>query len=155
MKLLSQRKAMIVSFSIVMSGLLIGRVYSHCQIPCGIYDDPVRLKLIAEHITTIEKSMKQIQTLSKDSTNLNQSTRWVLNKEDHADALSQIVTDYFLVQRIKPAAEDSDAYQKYIRQLTLLHQMLQESMKCKQTTDLIHVEKLRELLEAFATAYQG
>ena len=80
MKLLSQRKRMIVVLSFVMAGLLISRVYSHCQIPCGIYDDPVRLKLIGEHITTIEKSMKQIQTLSQDQTNLNQSARWVQNK---------------------------------------------------------------------------
>jgi nickel superoxide dismutase len=33
-------------------------VYSHCQIPCGIYDDPARFDMLAEHINTIEKSMK-------------------------------------------------------------------------------------------------
>ncbi|MDY6953871.1 MAG: superoxide dismutase [Ni], partial [Thermodesulfobacteriota bacterium] len=33
---------------------------AHCEIPCGIYDDQMRIDMIAEHITTIEKSMKQI-----------------------------------------------------------------------------------------------
>ena len=40
-------------------------VYSHCQIPCGIYDDPARLAMIAENITTIEKAMKSIEELSE------------------------------------------------------------------------------------------
>ena len=29
----------------------------HCQIPCGIYDDEVRFKLMREHVETIEKSI--------------------------------------------------------------------------------------------------
>ena len=39
-------------------------VYSHCQIPCGIYDDDMRFKMMEEHITTIEKSMKLISQIS-------------------------------------------------------------------------------------------
>ena len=31
---------------------------AHCEIPCGIYGDSVRIALIYEHITTVEKSMK-------------------------------------------------------------------------------------------------
>ena len=26
------------------------RIYAHCEIPCGIYDDPMRMKMIHEHI---------------------------------------------------------------------------------------------------------
>ncbi|MFC1739190.1 superoxide dismutase [Ni] [Planctomycetota bacterium] len=74
-------------------------VYSHCQIPCGIYSDPARFDMIAENITTIEKSMKQITELSKQGKpNMNQITRWVNNKEKHTDELSHIVT-YALVKR--------------------------------------------------------
>ena len=58
---------------------------AHCEIPCGIYDDELRTKLIAEHSTTIEKSMKQIIELSKaNSVDYNQLSRWVSNKEAHA-----------------------------------------------------------------------
>ena len=130
------------------------QVYSHCQIPCGIYGDPTRFELIREHIITIEKSMKQIAALSQTQPpNNNQVVRWVQNKEQHADALSEIVTDYFMAQRIKPEVADSPQYEKYVQQLTLLHQMLQTSMKCKQTTDLSHVEKLKTLLDEFSDSY--
>jgi len=40
---------------------------AHCQIPCGIYDDELRVQLIEEHITTVEKSMNQIVALGKAS----------------------------------------------------------------------------------------
>ncbi|KKL92191.1 hypothetical protein LCGC14_1887160 [marine sediment metagenome] len=130
-------------------------VYSHCQIPCGIYGDPARFDMIAEHITTIEKSMKQITGLSKqDKPNMNQITRWVNNKENHADELSHIVTYYFMAQRIKPVDKtNGKAYNEYIKKLTLLHEILIYSMKAKQTTDLSNVEKLRGLLTEFRVAY--
>lgn len=132
-------------------------VYSHCQIPCGIYDDPARFVTLAEHIATIEKSMNQINELSQENKpNFNQIVRWVQNKDTHADELSEIVTYYFMAQRVKPVdGSDGPAYQKYIRQLTLLHEMLVYSMKAKQTTDLANVEKLRTLLAEFRAAYLG
>jgi len=155
---MNKRKQTKVTLGILLT-LLIGgvvtRVYSHCQIPCGIYDDPARLKMIDEHITTIEKSMKQMTELSQsEPVNMNQIVRWVNNKEHHADELSEIVTYYFMAQRIKPAAPDSAEYKGYIRQLTLLHEMLVTSMKCKQTVDLAEVEKLKVLLKEFSAAYQ-
>ena len=62
----------------------------------------MRFKILDEHITTIEKSMKQIATLSANpGKNANQLTRWVMNKEKHADAFAEIITAYFLQQRIK------------------------------------------------------
>lgn len=131
--------------------------YSHCQIPCGIYDDDARLDAIAEHITTIEKSMKEIVALSAEpKSNMNQVVRWVNNKELHSDELSEIVTYYFMAQRIKfPAEGDAKAQSDYVKKLTLLHQMLVYSMKAKQTTDLDNVGKLRHLLEDFQKAYSG
>jgi len=130
-------------------------VYSHCQIPCGIYDDPARFDMLAEHITTIEKSMRLITELSKqDKPDMNQIVRWVQNKEQHADELSHIITYYFMAQRIKLVVEtEGKAYEDYVKKLTLLHQMLFYSMKAKQTTDLSNVEKLRSLLAEFHTVY--
>ena len=144
---------MVLVCLVVLSSL----VYSHCQIPCGIYGDPQRFDVMAEHITTVEKSMKQIVELSQESKpNMNQIVRWVQNKEEHADEIGHIVTFYFMSQRIKPASKsDARAYADYIRKLTLLHEMLVYSMKAKQTTDLSNVEKLRALLKEFETAYFG
>jgi len=132
-------------------------VFSHCEIPCGIYGDPMRLDMIAEDIDTVEKSMKEIHDLSAaGEKNYNQLIRWVMNKEEHADKISDIVTQYFMKQRIKPASQsDAKAYQDYVHKLTLLHQMMIASMKCKQTTDLENVATLRSLLTEFRTAYLG
>ncbi len=130
-------------------------VFSHCQIPCGIYDDEARFKAIAEHITTIEKSMKRITELSKESPrNFNQIVRWVNNKEHHADELTHIVTYYFLAQRVKPTAKsETKSYGDYVSKLTALHQLAVYAMKAKQTTDLGTVERLRSSLAAFRMVY--
>ena len=128
--------------------LLATFAYAHCEIPCGIYDDAMRITMITEHITTIEKSMNQIKELEKEKhNNSNQLVRWVINKERHSDELQEIVSQYFMTQRIKPDTKDYD------KKLALLHQMLVSSMKCKQTTDLSHVSKLKELVKEFKALY--
>jgi len=122
--------------------------FAHCEIPCGIYDDHARVHMIEENITTIEKSMKSIRELqAAKPTNNNQLVRWVMNKEKHADAIQEIVTQYFMTQRIKPDAKDYD------KKLGLLHKMLISAMKCKQTTDIAHVNTLRSLLTQFQGIY--
>ena len=122
---------------------------AHCEIPCGIYDDQLRAKLIAEHATTIEKSMNQIMKLSKNPGDCNQLVRWVSNKESHATQIQHIVSQYFMTQRIKPDQA------KYTEKLTFLHQMLLAAMKCKQTTEVSHVNDLRTLLKKFEILYFG
>ncbi|MBT8354275.1 MAG: superoxide dismutase, Ni, partial [Desulfofustis sp.] len=94
-----------------------GSVLAHCEIPCGIYDDEMRMSLILEHAGTIEKSMTQINELEKGG-NANQLVRWVTNKETHANEVQHIVTQYFLTQRIKFDAPD------YAKKLAALHEML-------------------------------
>jgi nickel superoxide dismutase len=123
---------------------------AHCEIPCGIYDDQLRTKLIAEHATTIEKSMKQIMELSKAKpVNYNQLVRWVSNKEAHASEIQHLVSQYFLTQRIKPDQKN------YTEKLTVLHKMLVAAMKCKQTSELAHVNTLRAHLKEFEVLYFG
>ena len=132
-------------------------LFSHCQVPCGIYDDQMRTKMIAEHLTTIEKAMNQVMALSKEATpNYNQIVRWVVNKEKHAEELSEIVTYYFMAQRLPPVPSTDDKnYAAYREKLELLHQMLFYTMKAKQSTDLAVIETLRGLLKKFEEAYFG
>lgn len=132
-----------------------GSAVSHCEIPCGIYGDDARFTDIAENLTTIEKSMNLIIQLSAEpGKNANQLVRWVNNKEAHADRIREIVAQYFLAQRIKaPADDDPAARTAYTGKLALLHQMIVSAMKCKQTTDVVHVKKSRELLQAFQALY--
>ena len=121
---------------------------AHCEIPCGIYDDGARITMLLEHISTIEKSMNQIIAIKKEEHhNSNQLIRWVLNKEHHAHEIQNIVTQYFMTQRIKLDTKNYD------KKLGLLHQMLICSMKCKQTIDLNHTSKLRSLVKEFQRIY--
>ena len=131
--------------------------FSHCEIPCGIYGDEMRFAMMKEDTATIEKSMKEIVELSKQaSPNHNQMVRWVQNKEHHADKIRDVVTQYFMAQRVKPVPpKESEGHSAYVNKLTLLHQMIVYSMKCKQTTDLAHVEKLKQLVDRFEKAYLG
>ena len=123
-----------------------GSALAHCEIPCGIYDDSARMKMIFEHATTIEKSMQKISELEKTN-EANQLVRWVTNKEKHAEDLQEIVTQYFMTQRIKLDAKDYD------KKINALHKMLIFSMKCKQTIDLANVEKLRTAAQEFEKLY--
>ena len=126
---------------------------AHCQVPCGIYNDELRFQLIFEHITTIEKAMKQIGQMAAEK-NYNQVVRWVQNKEKHAEELSDIVTYYFMAQRVKPVdPHDKAGFKVYVKKLVLLHQILVYTMKSKQTTDLAHVQKLRMLVKKFKELY--
>ncbi len=111
--------------------------------------------MILEDITTIEKSMIQIEEISNSSeVNYNQLVRWVMNKEEHAKKIQDVVSQYFLHQRIKPVEPDqAEAYAKYQKHLELLHKMLVYSMKCKQTTDLALIENLRSTVADFEKAY--
>ena len=128
---------------------------AHCEIPCGIYGDSIRISLLYEHIETIEKSMNQINELSEQSNpDYNQLVRWVVNKEEHAKEIQDIVSQYFLHQRIKPTSvEDEEAYKKYQKQLEVLHHILVFAMKAKQTTNLGIIETLREKVHDFEHLY--
>lgn len=145
-----------IVFSLLLSVFLLpAALLAHCEIPCGIYNDQMRIEMLNEDITTIEKSMNQINELSAaGDKNYNQLVRWINNKETHADKLQHIVTQYFMTQRIKLTDKaDAAKYAKYQHELTLLHQMLVYAMKSKQTTDLANVEKLRALVKEFADSY--
>ena len=131
---------------------------AHCQIPCGIYDDELRVQLMEEDITTIEKSMTQIVALGAATpVDFNQLVRWVMNKEEHAQKLQDIVTAYFMAQRIKPVADHADkaAMNEYLHKLALLHAIQIHAMKAKQSTDLGEIATLQKLVTEFRTAYFG
>jgi nickel superoxide dismutase len=151
------RKRIIAVSVFAVVAILASIAYSHCQMPCGIYDDEARFGAIAENITTIEKAMKEIERLSAEAKpNMNQIIRWVNTKDTHANELSETVTYYFMAQRVKlPAEGDAKAQDEYVKKLTLLHPMLVYAMKAKQTTDLANVQELRSLLDEFHKVYSG
>jgi len=128
----------------------------HCQVPCGIYGDKMRIDMLMEDAATIEKGMQSILELEKDpGTNANQLVRWVVNKDQHAQSIQDMVAAYWLAQRIKaPTEESGDAGRdKYHKQLELMHGITVAAMKCKQTTDKANVDSMRTLALGFSETY--
>jgi len=142
---------------LVLSLVAVGTAVAHCQIPCGIYGDMMRIDMLLEDVQTIEKSISSIQALSgkTDAADVNQLVRWVENKDTHADRIGEIVTEYFLRQRIKAPAAGASAEQaaRYVEQLKVLHGLLVVSMKAKQTVDPAIPGQLRDLVEQLKQVY--
>jgi nickel superoxide dismutase len=134
--------------------LLQGSLLAHCQVPCGIYNDAARIIQIQEDFSTIQKAMIKIEELSqqKDATSMNQLTRWIMTKDDHASKIQKVVSDYFLTQRIKVKTEGSE-FDKYVNQTTILQQILVSAMKCKQTVNYSNVNHGVELVDKFVGYY--
>ena len=139
---------------IILFLLLQGSLLAHCQVPCGIYNDAARIVQIQEDFSTIQKAMNKIKELSEqqDATSMNQMTRWILTKEEHASKIQKVVSDYFLTQRIKVKTEGTE-YDLYVKQTIYLHQILVSAMKCKQTVDSKNVDYGLDLIETFIDLY--
>jgi len=136
--------------------LLLNVVFSHCQIPCGIYDDVLRIVSMEEDIATIQKSINKIQELGDSENsiqNQNQLVRWVNNKESHAKKIQNVISEYFLAQRIKPKNIGDNGYDKYVMLSTSCQKIIFYAMKCKQNVDTQYVEKLSAELESLVDIY--
>ena len=131
------------------------KVYAHCQVPCGIYGDAVRVVQIEEDITTVRKAMNMINDLAgqSDAQSLNQLSRWVRTKEDHAQKVQETVLNYFLAQRVKAKEKGSKERQQYVDQTLTLHQLIVSMMKCKQTVEQRNCSNAFELLDKFTNLY--
>ena len=137
-------------FSILTALLLPILAHAHCQVPCGVYTDEMRFGMIEEDLQTIEKAMSKIQELSAATDpDLALITRWTLTKESHASNIQNIVSTYFMTQRIKPDTA------QYSAKIGTLHALLISAMKCKQTLDSAHVDESRRLAAAFNELYFG
>jgi nickel superoxide dismutase len=109
--------------------------------------------MIEEHTLTILKSMNYIEANQNDLKNQNQVTRWILNKEEHAQEIQKIVSEYFLTQRIKLKDDSKKNKDIYHAQLEVLHNIMLDAMKCKQTTDTRNTTSLLENLNKFVNLY--
>ena len=141
---------------IILSALFINMVFAHCQMPCGIYDDVLRIVSIQEDINTIQKSINKIQELGdfeKSIQNQNQLVRWVNNKESHAQIIQDVISEYFLAQRIKPKSSNDKNYDKYVMLTTSCQKIIFYAMKCKQNVDIKYVENLSVELESFVDVF--
>merc|ERR1711904_76722 len=103
-------------------------------------------------IATIKKAQVQITELSANLTalNINQMTRWVNTKEEHAGKIITLMSEYCLCQRVKPIGDPKTPFKSeadYIAALQAHHKVMTSAVKCKQTVDPANADAL----EAAAT----
>ena len=127
----------------------------HCEVPCGIYTDQLRFEQMLEDTHTIAKAIEQINHFSTElqgpptGKDINQVVRWVTTKDAHASNIQQIVSQYFMTQRIKPDHERYDA------QIKSAHAVMIAAMKCKQDADPQTADTLNQAIKNLYTAYEG
>lgn len=139
-------------FSLCVSASLLSNiVFAHCEVPCGIYGDQRRFEEMLEDTETIAKAIAQINELSakQDALSHNQLARWVSTKETHATNIQQIMAQYFMTQRIKPANEE------YVKKLTAAHAVMLAAMSSKQGVDAAAGDQLKKSILDFYRAYEG
>ena len=131
-------------------------LFSHCQVPCGIYDDAARIVIIHEDIQTIRKSITKINELSdgeSSAQSMNQLVRWVNTKEEHAQHIQDIVLNYFLAQRIKPKEKGETEFENYVSLTTTCQKIIFHAMKSKQNTDLSLLDPLKRQINMLTDIY--
>ena len=128
----------------------------HCEVPCGIYSDQMRFEMMLEDTKTIAKAITSLKEYCDGFKNgppnakvINQMTRWVNTKEQHATNTQHIISQYFLTQRIKPDNKE------YAKQLAAAHKVMVCAMKCKQDPADETAAALKASILDFYRAYEG
>jgi len=132
----------------------------HCQVPCGIFDDPKLVVDMKEAVATIKKAMVQINELSAksplDALSINQMTRWVNTKEEHCSKLITLISEYCLCQRVKPVGDPKTPFKsedEYVEALKSHHAVMAKAVKCKQTVDPANADALLAAVEETSKMY--
>ena len=149
MTTITKKRYPVAALAALLLSLSASPVQSHCQIPCGIYDDNARVASMLEDVATIRKAVVQIADLAgkTDPQSQNQLVRWVVNKEQHAQRIIATISDYFLTQRVKAKQED------YTERLRKHHAVIVAAMRAKQNANAEVVAELESAVEALAPYY--
>jgi nickel superoxide dismutase len=117
--------------------LLAAATLGHCEIPCGIYDDHAEIQRMLLDAETMRKASAQIVILSEqlDAASLNTLSRWVGVKEEHSKNIQHVNAWYFMTQRIKAVAPETERYDEYVSKLTAHHAVSVAAMKAAQSLD--------------------
>ena len=150
------RRLVMLALVAVAIALPVGVAWSHCQVPCGIFDDWAEVQRMQLDTTTIRKSQDEINKLAEktDPQSVNQKVRWVNNKEAHAGKIMTSIAEYFMAQRIKPVEPGADGYDDYVKKLAEHHAVMVAAMKTKQTADPASSDALAAAIEVIAPYYK-
>lgn len=127
----------------------------HCQVPCGIFDDPAIVGELKQAAETVRKAMVQSKelhaTAGGDVLAMNQMVRWIMTKEEHCSKIIKTISEYCLCQRVKREVFASDA--DYLEALKAHHVAMQSAMKCKQQMDVAAVDALDHAIADMCAMY--
>merc|ERR1712157_256963 len=100
----------------------------------------------------------QINELSANmnALNINQMTRWVNTKEEHAGKVIAFMSEYCLCQRVKPVSDPKSPFKEekdYIAALQAHHAVMLAAVKCKQTVDEANAATLESAAAEMSKMY--
>ena len=102
----------------------------------------------------MRKAMVQINELhgaGLTPLSLNQATRWIITKEDHAKSIISTVSEYMLAQRVKKELFESDT--DYQQALVAHHVLMQAAVKTKQVVDVAACDALDHAIADVGAMY--
>lgn len=118
--------------------------YAHCQMPCGIYHDDMVFSEIDQYIETTVKGIAVMKSNKFESLEEhNEFVRWVIQKENSSNTVAELITKYFLQQKIKVGEEDTT------KQLVSAHKLLFLLVQIKQHADIKIVKQFYDEWERF------
>lgn len=117
---------------------------AHCQMPCGIYHDDMVFDQIDQYIETM---VKGVSVLNENKFNnlqeRNEFVRWIMQKENASNETADLITTFFLQQKIKPGEEDTP------KRVLSAHKLLFLLVQIKQTADFKVLNDFYEEWEKF------
>lgn len=129
---------LLLFFTLFLSGLS-----AHCQMPCGIYNDQMVYDQINQFYLTVFKAVKNMEALKADSLeDRNKFVRWVITKDRLCDETAELITKFFLQQKIQPIDDNVDL-------LKSLHKLLFLLVAIKQNVDIKVVQDFNKEWEHF------
>ncbi len=119
-------------------------VDAHCQMPCGIYHDDMVFDRIDQYIETMVKCVAVLKDNKFESIqDHNEFVRWVIQKEKSSDEIADLITEYFLQQKIKVGDDDTT------KRLVSAHKLLFLLVQIKQHADIKIVKQFYDEWERF------
>lgn len=121
---------------------------AHCQMPCGVYHDEMVFDQIDQYVETMYKGISIMNTNKFHGVHdWNEVIRWVILKEKESDATANLLTTYFLQQKIKTGEPDT------VKRLVSCHKLLFLLVAIKQNTDVKFVKDFLEEWEDFKAMF--
>lgn len=117
---------------------------AHCQMPCGIYHDEMVFDQIDQYVETMYKAMAMLNNSAFTSVKeRNEFVRWVVQKENESNKIAELLTTYFLQQKIKPDESDT------AKRLASVHKLLFGLVVIKQNVDKKFVDEFSKQWDTF------